>query len=519
MASSKPQEVVVSSPSEANPSLEAVKVETVELRSTTGSIRRRSGYAGVGRAMDLVFGFDDNMIDEVSFTEGAKTMGFDVVFLLLIVGLGAVAMIAPKIVFESGDWLVDDVLLREAAMSHLLMIIPAVIALLWCCMHVTRGVSAFGQNSPGCIRLGRLIWLTIAFSIIVAIVQCRKATVVLFPEKRRVVDEYLWTLLGLVTVIAVCLLLELVHSVIDSIAKARSKSLQAAKPVAKWRGLMENFCRWRKPEADAVYTFANASSALEVLSNVVWIYFSVFKCTAFLIYFLFYTGFDVTQPVVWVLIAGLLGSASLTLSLSPALRNLVPLAFENPFYIGEIISLTTPGGLPPDNPTKSLTGFVEAVTLTHVVMRDFRRKQTWITHENFTKYNLSNWTRRPCRLVHINFTVSSRVEDAAKVAQLSAFSKKWMDSSSKVDTSSYRKSVLVDAKNGMKLEVIFYPLPGIDSYPLRQAFIVALVSAAKRLGLPVVPNEMLTSFPTNEGQQGNADTVEEAELEDLLAQE
>ena len=33
------------------------------------------------------------------------------------------------------------------------------------------------------------------------------------------------------------------------------------------------------------------------------------------------------------------------------------------------------------------------------------------------------------------------------------------------------------------------------------------------------PNEMLTSFPTNEGQQGNADTVEEAELEDLLAQE
>ena len=63
-------------------------------------------------------------------------------------------------------------------------------------------------------------------------------------------------------------------------------------------------------------------------------------------------------------------------------------------------------------------------------------------------------------------------------------SRKWMDANEKVDPTSYRKSVVVDARNGVKLEVLFYPLPGVDSYPLRQDSVVALVAAAKRLGLP-----------------------------------
>ena len=66
---------------------------------------------------------------------------------------------------------------------------------------------------------------------------------------------------------------------------------------------------------------------------------------------------------------------------------------------------------------------------------------------------------RPCRLIHISFTVSSTVNDAEKVAQLAAFSRKWMDANEKVDPSSYKKSVVVDVKNGVKLEAIFYPLP------------------------------------------------------------
>ena len=172
------------------------------------------------------------------------------------------------------------------------------------------------------------------------------------------------------------------------------------------------------------------------------------KASAFALYFLYYIGMDISHNIVWVLPAGVASTLVLTLNLSPALRNLMPIALSNAFYLGEIISLTTPGGLPPDNPGKSLTGFVEAVTMTHVVLRDFRRKQTWITHDNFMRYNPSNWTRRPCRLIHISFTVSSTVNDAEKVAQLAAFSRKWMDANEKVDLSSYKKSVVVDVKNG-----------------------------------------------------------------------
>ena len=130
---------------------------------------------------------------------------------------------------------------------------------------------------------------------------------------------------------------------------------------------------------------------------------------------------------------------------------------------------------------------------------------------------MSNWTRRPCRLIHVQFTVSSTVSDAKKVQRLADFCKKWMERHEKVDPTSYRKAVVVDAKNGVKLEAIFYPLPGVDSYPLRQAFIVALVDASKRLGLPVVPNQMITAYPDGGNQTtGLTEPEMDMQLEDLL---
>ena len=77
--------------------------------------------------------------------------------------------------------------------------------------------------------------------------------------------------------------------------------------------------------------------------------------------------------------------------------------------------------------------------------------------------------------------------------------------------------MLVDVKNGLKLECIFYPLPGIDSYPIRQDYIVSIVGAAKRLGVPIVPDKMVMGFPDN--QIGTPDAVEDMVLQDLLAGE
>ena len=477
---------------------------------------RASGYVGVASSSRMIFDIDDHATRLGDNAQFRKKLCADVIYLMVIAALGFASMFFPSWLYES-FWFTDDPDLREAAVSHLCMTIPAVAALMWVSMNVAQGVTAVQSVTKGHIACKRrLSLLTVCFSVIVFIVQIRKATIAIVPAKQEMVNGYLWTFLGLVTVIAICLSLEIIHLVVVSIANKRDNALRHCKPVSKWRGLMENFCKFRKREPDEVYTFGeDATSPIEVLCQIVWIYFAFAKASAFALYFLYYIGMDISHNIVWVLLAGVASTLVLTLNLSPALRNLMPIALSNAFYLGEIISLTTPGGLPPDNPGKSLTGFVEAVTMTHVVLRDFRRKQTWITHDNFMRYNLSNWTRRPCRLIHISFTVSSTVNDAEKVAQLAAFSRKWMDANEKVDPSSYKKSVVVDVKNGVKLEAIFYPLPGIDSYPLRQAYIVALVKAAKRFGLPVVPNELLTTFP----EDGLSGTTDEVELVDLLAHE
>ena len=56
-------------------------------------------------------------------------------------------------------------------------------------------------------------------------------------------------------------------------------------------------------------------------------------------------------------------------------HNLLPLAVTNPFFVGELISVSRPGAAPADNPKESLTGFVEAITWGHIVIRDFKKKQ------------------------------------------------------------------------------------------------------------------------------------------------
>jgi len=162
------------------------------------------------------------------------------------------------------------------------------------------------------------------------------------------------------------------------------------------------------------------------------------------------------------------------------------------------------------------------VTLTHVVMRDFKRKQTWITHANFEHYNIHNWTRRPARLIRVQFVVGPRDTDPKRSAQLADFARRWMEQSELVDQSSYKKSVLVAVVAGIKLECIFYPLPGVDSYPIRQQFIVDLVAAAQRLELPAVPESLLAPYPREEASTGgthmafSGEIINEINIDDLL---
>ena len=69
-----------------------------------------------------------------------------------------------------------------------------------------------------------------------------------------------------------------------------------------------------------------------------------------------------------------------------------------------------------------MCGFLEGVTWTHVVMRDFRRKQVFIRHDEFAKLTLQNWSRRPSKqcyfLIPINPGLSGGGDRAAKLVRL-----------------------------------------------------------------------------------------------------
>ena len=58
------------------------------------------------------------------------------------------------------------------------------------------------------------------------------------------------------------------------------------------------------------------------------------------------------------------------MALNDATRNLAALTLSNLFYLGEIISVS-PASATANMPHINVTGFVEAITWTHIVIRDF----------------------------------------------------------------------------------------------------------------------------------------------------
>ena len=479
-------------------------------------------HLGPDNAMAMLLSLDDHFLATELTKARTHAMAKDAGLFVLVLLCAVAAVAAPRFMLEDagGDFISSDNDLRVRGLCHLLMSVPGAVSLLWLLAKITSGSTALAKarGSTACAKAKASSAFGISTVVIVVLVQARKATIALTPMYEAIISDYVWQLLSLAIVVSFCQGLEMVYRAISSIAEAREEGIRALEKdppakhekshpayfVAKWRLRMKNFCEWQDPAADAVYTFEKPGSPMQVLQSIIWIYFALAKTGAVSIYFLNFVGVT-KSDIVWVILAGGISALILTLNLSNTLRNLVSLVLSNAFYVGEIISLHKPGGAPPDNPGIALTGFVESVTITHVVLRDFKRKQTWITHENFMKYNISNWTRRPCKTIRIEFAVSSTVADASKVKKLATFSRKWIEQHPKVDANGYIKSVIADAKNGVKLELIFSPLPREKANPIKQDFIVALVSAAKRLGLPVVPKELMTTFP-EAGQTGIAQT-------------
>ena len=107
-----------------------------------------------------------------------------------------------------------------------------------------------------------------------------------------------------------------------------------------------------------------------------------------------------------------------------AARFLFPLALSKPFFVGELISISSAGGAPGDAPSTHLMGFVEGITWSHVVIRDVKKKQNFVPHAEFSSLTIHNWTRRPAKLCTCTLRVAGAPKDAAsRVATIAKFAR------------------------------------------------------------------------------------------------
>ena len=282
--------------------------------------------------------------------------------------------------------------------------------------------------------------------------------------------------------------------------------------------MMKDVSRFGKPEHDGSYGFLEHSRAADVLYQMWSILRVIVKaagCIMFIVFYLSATtdATDSKPSFRWAEILFLLvlvASGSLvTIGLSGAsVSNVLHLAISKPFFLGDIVhvhSAIQPGGI-----GQSITGFVENITFSHVVIRAFDVKQVWIAHDSFQSLTVSNWTRRPNKCV--NMRIGIRATDSPKaVKAFVKFVKSWVDACSDVKQSGYKKIALTGVDPGYTVTIIFFTAVGASKKKMRDKMIVDVMEASRLLGLSIQPLDMplhLTGAvgsspePNDESQEG-----------------
>ena len=224
--------------------------------------------------------------------------------------------------------------------------------------------------------------------------------------------------------------LDMAVAILIQKADAASAMIRESKTLSKMQAIGHGFARHGKREKDAVFSFGARGShkcAAKVLAEIGACGAFLGKLIGTMMLTLSFVGVDVTSNLVIFGMSIFASGLFATSNISGAIANLMPLSLSNPFFVGEIISIAPAGGPPADGPKTSLVGFVEALTWTHVVIRDFKRKQVYIPHSNFATLVIYNWTRRPTKLCYWNLTASTQVQHAGeKMCRLAEFARKWI---------------------------------------------------------------------------------------------
>ena len=253
--------------------------------------------------------------------------------------------------------------------------------------------------------LGVVTWFVVLHHL-------REMVEILFvPEVAEVSTSILVAMLKLSAFALYDLALESCHVFVMMLASSHVKFTVKSKPISKWRGIKEGFCTWGKGKEaqDHAYSMrTKGNSAVSVLSDMVGYLVFLCKLAGLTLLLLDFIGVDIYANIIFVVLSIGLAAAWSTCRLSDSVSALLPMALTCPFYVGEIISLSNPGDNPADKPTTSVTGFVEAITWTHVCLRDFKKKQVFIPLPEFQRLIVANWTRRPAKLCYWYLCISSQ---------------------------------------------------------------------------------------------------------------
>jgi small-conductance mechanosensitive channel len=309
-------------------------------------------------------------------------------------------------------------------------------------------------------------------------------------------------------------LLDLFHNWIHRFADRRERIETESKTSKQERNIMRSFCRFGDMATDRAYATPGGSrSPARVLAEVAGVYCNLGKGIGFAMLLFYMVGINLYSNLIifggTVFVAAVLQA----LHINDALGNLIPLAFSNSVHLGEIVSLSRPGGAPADYPQQALCGFVEAITWNHVVIRDFQRKQVFVPHREMKTTVLHNWSRRPSKLCLFELTVvPSLGGETYRLVELSRFTKSWVERHPKIDQSQYTKTAIhFGPGNKPLLKVQFYPKVGEKSRALKAEFTVMIMDVSKRLDLCIIPVDISPLVPWQQDDGHSSHVAENTE--------
>lgn len=379
----------------------------------------------------------------------------------------AVGFAAPCLVFVRGlkdvdNFFVDDVEKLRSSLA-LVATIPVVMA-------------AFPMFFPSLWNMSIAPYLLLALSILIQAVG-----MAVRPEHARIPRIILENFLVSIGCFNWLRVWDYVDHIMHDIVLTEW-DLSQEKVIAKWRNITHSVGVTSSGDKTKDWCIGLQSTATfaDVIYSRLWmVVYMGAKAYGFLFFLSFVCLRDQVEYVLALGVLLFLVNATIgAYTFWPKVGVLVKLFLHKPFWVGELVSIGT-------DATFIVAGFIEHISLSYIIVRNFESKQVFVPIEMLTSTCVHNWSRRPTKPVKERLTVDGGGDPKA-VNQLCQTAQRWIDNCKQIDAKGYTKCCIVGLAAGFDLEIIFFPRPGVHKNELRQEFLVALKGMANALNLKIV---------------------------------